>query len=38
VGLYQVNVQVPQGLSPGAQPVIIELNLTHSNQIDIMVN
>jgi uncharacterized protein (TIGR03437 family) len=36
--LYQVNVQVPQGLAAGLQPVILELNLTHSNQIDIMVN
>jgi uncharacterized protein (TIGR03437 family) len=36
-GLYQVNVQVPAGLAPGPQPVILEVNLQHSNTINILV-
>jgi uncharacterized protein (TIGR03437 family) len=37
VGLYQVDVQVPPGLAPGPQPVILEVNLQHSNIVNIML-
>jgi len=37
VGLYQVNVQVPSGLAPGAQPVLISVSLAHSNSVNILV-
>jgi uncharacterized protein (TIGR03437 family) len=37
VGLYQVDVQVPPGLTPGLQPVILEVNLQHSNIVNIML-
>jgi len=37
VGLYQVNVRVPAGLTAGTQPVIVELNLQHSNTVNILV-
>jgi uncharacterized protein (TIGR03437 family) len=37
-GLYQVDVQVPKGLAAGAQPVIVELNLQHSNAVNILLN
>ncbi len=37
VGLYQVNVQVPAGLAPGLQPLLMSVSLTHSNQINILV-
>ncbi|MBZ5725924.1 MAG: hypothetical protein LAP87_13110 [Acidobacteriia bacterium] len=37
VGLYQVNVQVPAGLAPGLQPLLMSVSLAHSNQINIAV-
>jgi uncharacterized protein (TIGR03437 family) len=37
LGLYQVDVQVPAGLAPGAQPIILEVNLQHSNTISVTV-
>ncbi len=37
VGLYQVDVQVPAGLAPGAQSLILEVNLQHSNTISVTV-
>jgi uncharacterized protein (TIGR03437 family) len=37
VGLYQVNVKVPAGLSPGMVPLILSINLTHSNEVQIAV-
>jgi uncharacterized protein (TIGR03437 family) len=36
-GLYQVNVQVPQGLAPGSQSVLLSVHLEHSNQVPIQV-
>ena len=36
-GLYQVNVQVPNGLTPGVQSLLMSVNLAHSNQISIAV-
>jgi uncharacterized protein (TIGR03437 family) len=36
-GLYQVDVRVPSGLTPGPQPVILEVSLQHSNIVGIMV-
>ncbi len=36
-GLYQVNVQIPVGLAPGLQPLLMSVNLTHSNEISIAV-
>jgi uncharacterized protein (TIGR03437 family) len=37
LGLYQVDVQVPAGLAAGAQPLILEVNLQHSNTISVTV-
>jgi uncharacterized protein (TIGR03437 family) len=37
VGLYQVNVQVPAGLAPGLQPLLISVDMAHSNQVNIAV-
>jgi len=37
VGLYQVNAQVPPGLSPGLTPLLISVNQAHSNEVKIMV-
>jgi uncharacterized protein (TIGR03437 family) len=37
VGLYRVDVQVPAGLAPGPQPVILEVSLQHSNVVNILV-
>lgn len=37
IGLYQVNVRVPDGLAAGAQPVLISVNLEHSNEVTIAV-
>jgi uncharacterized protein (TIGR03437 family) len=37
VGIYQVDVRIPAGLGPGLQPVILEVNMQHSNIVDIMV-
>ena len=37
VGLYQVDVQIPAGLAPGPQPVILEVSLQHSNIVNILV-
>jgi uncharacterized protein (TIGR03437 family) len=37
VGLYQVNVQVPAGLAPGVQPLLMSVDLAHSNQVNIVV-
>jgi uncharacterized protein (TIGR03437 family) len=36
-GVYQVNAQIPKGLTPGLQPVLISVNLSHSNEIQITV-
>ena len=36
-GVYQVNVQIPKGLAPGLQPLLLSVNLTHSNEIQIAV-
>ena len=36
-GLYQVNVQIPAGLAPGAQSVLLSIHLAHSNEISIQV-
>jgi len=37
VGLYQVNVQVPAGLAPGIQTLLMSVSLAHSNQVQIKV-
>jgi uncharacterized protein (TIGR03437 family) len=37
VGLYQVNAQVPAGLAPGLQPLLISVDMAHSNQVNIAV-
>ena len=37
VGLYQVNVQVPAGLAPGIEPLLMSVDLAHSNQVNISV-
>ncbi|HEY2015032.1 MAG TPA: hypothetical protein VGH38_16100, partial [Bryobacteraceae bacterium] len=37
LGLYQVNVQVPAGLAPGVQPLLLSINLAHSNEVSITV-
>jgi len=37
VGLYQVNVQVPAGLAPGVEPLLMSVDLAHSNQVNITV-
>jgi uncharacterized protein (TIGR03437 family) len=37
VGLYQINVQVPAGLTPGFVPLLISVNQAHSNEVKIMV-
>jgi len=37
VGLYQVNAQVPPGLTPGLTPLLISVNQAHSNEVKIMV-
>jgi len=37
VGLYQVNVQVPAGLAPGQQGVVLSSGTAHSNQAGILV-
>jgi uncharacterized protein (TIGR03437 family) len=37
LGLYQVNVQVPAGLAPGVQPLLMSVDLAHSNQVNIAV-
>jgi len=36
-GLYQLDVQVPGGLAPGVQPVLLSVSMAHSNQVSIMV-
>ncbi len=36
-GYYRVEVQVPDGLTAGPQSVILSVNLTHSNEVSIMV-
>jgi uncharacterized protein (TIGR03437 family) len=38
VGLYQVNVQVPSGLAPGAYPLILTIGAAPSNSVTISVN
>jgi len=38
VGLYQVDVQVPAGLAPGFEPLLMSVNQAHSNQISIAVH
>ena len=37
LGLYQVNVRVPAGLTAGLQPVVLQTNLQHSNIMEITV-
>jgi uncharacterized protein (TIGR03437 family) len=37
VGLYQVNVRIPEGLAPGVQPVMISLHQMRSNAVNIVV-
>jgi uncharacterized protein (TIGR03437 family) len=37
IGLYQVNAQVPAGLTPGLVPLEISVNQAHSNEVKIMV-
>jgi uncharacterized protein (TIGR03437 family) len=37
VGLYQVNVQVPAGIAPGVEPLLMSVDLAHSNQVNIAV-
>jgi uncharacterized protein (TIGR03437 family) len=37
VGLYQVNVQVPAGLTPGLTPLLMSVNMAHSNEVKILV-
>jgi uncharacterized protein (TIGR03437 family) len=37
LGLYQVNVQVPAGIAPGPQPLLMSVDLAHSNQVAIAV-
>jgi uncharacterized protein (TIGR03437 family) len=37
LGLYQVNVQVPAGLAPGAEPLLMSVDGAHSNQVNIEV-
>ena len=37
LGLYQVNVQVPAGIAPGVQPLLMSVDLAHSNQVNIAV-
>jgi uncharacterized protein (TIGR03437 family) len=36
-GLYQVNVQVPQGLPPGPVTLLLSMSLEHSNEVQIVV-
>ena len=36
-GLYQVDVQIPSGLAPGPQTLLMSVNLTHSNEVSITV-
>jgi uncharacterized protein (TIGR03437 family) len=37
LGLYQVNVQVPAGLAPGIEPLLMSVDGAHSNQVNIEV-
>jgi uncharacterized protein (TIGR03437 family) len=37
VGVYQVNVQVPTGLAPGLQSLLMSVDLAHSNQVNISI-
>ena len=37
LGLYQVNVQVPAGIAPGVQALLMSVDLAHSNQVNIAV-
>jgi uncharacterized protein (TIGR03437 family) len=37
VGLYQVNVQVPAGVAAGIEPLLMSVDLAHSNQVNIAV-
>jgi hypothetical protein len=32
-----VNVQVPAGLAPGIEPLLMSVDLAHSNQVNIAV-
>ena len=36
-GLYQVDVQVPGGLAPGLQGVLLSIGASHSNEVSVMV-
>ncbi|HTS25644.1 MAG TPA: hypothetical protein VMH81_07200 [Bryobacteraceae bacterium] len=36
-GLYQVDVEVPSGLAPGPQPLLLAVDMFHSNQVSITV-
>jgi len=37
VGLYQVDAQVPAGLTPGLTPLLMSVNQAHSNEVKILV-
>jgi uncharacterized protein (TIGR03437 family) len=37
LGLYQVNVRVPAGLTPGMEPLLMSVDGAHSNQVNIEV-
>jgi len=37
MGLYQVNVQVPAGIAPGTEPLLMSVDMAHSNQVNIGV-
>ena len=36
-GLYQINVAIPPGLSPGPQDILVSVNMAHSNTLYIEV-
>ena len=36
-GLYQINVAIPPGLSPGPQDILVSVNMAHSNTVHIEV-
>jgi uncharacterized protein (TIGR03437 family) len=36
-GLYQVDIQIPGGIAPGVQSLLLSINLSHSNAVSITV-
>jgi len=36
-GLYQVDIQIPGGIAPGVQSLLLSINLSHSNAVPITV-